>query len=68
MLASLISAVASGEAVAALGRARTMAIVYGVAALAALTGLGFLIGAAYIGPPDAMARWRPRWASASASS
>lgn len=48
MLASLISAVASGEAVAALGRARTMAIVYGVAALAALTGLGFLIGAAYI--------------------
>jgi len=48
VLASLISALASGEAIAALGRARTAAIVYVVAALAALTGLGFLIGAAYI--------------------
>ena len=44
MLASLISALASGEAIAALGRARTAAIVYVIATLAAFTGLGFLIG------------------------
>ena len=48
VLASLISALASGEAIAALGRARTAAIVYVIATLAAFTGLGFLIGAAYI--------------------
>ena len=48
MLASLISAVASGETAAALRRARKAAIVYGVAGLAALCGLGFLVGAAYI--------------------
>ncbi len=48
MLASLISALASGETVAALRRARTAAIVYALAAIAALCGLGFLIGAAYI--------------------
>jgi len=47
-LASLISALASGEAIAAMRRARTAAIVYGLAAVAALCGLGFLLGAAYI--------------------
>lgn len=48
MLASLISALATGETVAALRRARTAAIVYAAAAIAALCGIGFLIGAAYI--------------------
>ncbi|MBN9275510.1 MAG: hypothetical protein J0J15_35775, partial [Mesorhizobium sp.] len=47
-LASLLSALASGEAVSAVRRARTTAIVYALAALAALCGIGFLIGAAYI--------------------
>jgi len=48
MLASLISAFASGETVAALRRARTAAIVYGFAAVLALCGVGFLVGAGYI--------------------
>ncbi|AZO45731.1 MULTISPECIES: hypothetical protein [Mesorhizobium] len=48
MLASLISGLASGETVAAMRRARTAAIVYGLALSAALCGLGFLVGAAYI--------------------
>ncbi|MBZ9767487.1 phage holin family protein [Mesorhizobium sp. CA6] len=47
-LVSLISALASGEAMAALHRARTAAILYGLAAIFALCGVGFLIGAAYI--------------------
>ncbi|TPI25407.1 phage holin family protein [Mesorhizobium sp. B3-1-6] len=47
-LVSLISALASGEAMAALHRARTTAILYGLAAVFALCGVGFLIGAAYI--------------------
>jgi hypothetical protein len=47
-LISLISGLASGEAMAALQRARTTAILYGLAALFALCGVGFLIGAAYI--------------------
>ena len=47
-LVSLISALASGEAMAALQRARMTAIVYGLAAIFALCGVGFLIGAAYI--------------------
>ncbi len=51
-LASLISALASGEAIAAMRRARTAAIVYGSAAIAALCGLGFLLGAAYIWAAD----------------
>ncbi len=51
-LASLISALASGEAIAAMRRARTAAIVYGLAAIAALCGLGFLLGAAYIWAAD----------------
>ncbi len=48
MLASLVSGFASGETLAAVRRARTAAIVYALAALTALCGLGFLIGAAYI--------------------
>ncbi|ESZ02903.1 MULTISPECIES: hypothetical protein [unclassified Mesorhizobium] len=52
MLAPLISALASGEAIAAMRRARTAAIVYGFAAVAALCGLGFLLGAAYIWAAD----------------
>jgi len=47
-LVSLISALASGEAMAALQRARMTAILYGLAAIFALCGVGFLIGAAYI--------------------
>ncbi|RWK12222.1 hypothetical protein [Mesorhizobium sp.] len=47
-LASLISALASGEAMAVLRRARMTAILYGLAAILALSGIGFLIGAAYI--------------------
>ncbi|RTM02628.1 MAG: hypothetical protein EKK31_19745 [Hyphomicrobiales bacterium] len=48
MLASLISALASGEAKAALQRARMTAVLYGLAAVLALCGVGFLIGAGYI--------------------
>ena len=48
LLASLLSGFASGETVAAIRRARTAAIVYALAALAAFCGLGFLVGAAYI--------------------
>jgi predicted membrane channel-forming protein YqfA (hemolysin III family) len=48
MLASLISGLASGEIVAAVHRARTAAIVYMLAAIAALCGLVFLVGAAYV--------------------
>ncbi|AMY02609.1 hypothetical protein AB0V79_30585 [Mesorhizobium ciceri] len=48
MLATLISGLASGETVAAVHRARTAAIVYVIAIAAALCGLGFLVGAAYI--------------------
>ncbi|TJW12918.1 MAG: hypothetical protein E5W82_14985 [Mesorhizobium sp.] len=55
-LASLLSNLASGETVAALRRARAAAIVYVLAALAALCGLGFLVGAAYI---EAASRYGP---------
>ncbi|TWI43232.1 hypothetical protein IQ26_00194 [Mesorhizobium tianshanense] len=48
MLASLISGLASGEMIAAARRARSAAVVYALAALAALCGLGFLVGAAYV--------------------
>ncbi|MFA6154552.1 hypothetical protein [Mesorhizobium sp.] len=48
MLASLITGLASGETVAAMRRARTAAMVYLLAGIAALCGVGFLIGAAYI--------------------
>ena len=47
-LVSLISALASGEAMAAVQRARTTVILYGLAVILALCGVGFLIGAAYI--------------------
>lgn len=48
MLASLIAGFASGETVAAMRRARRAAIVFLLAGVAALCGIGFLIGAAYI--------------------
>ncbi|MBZ9818800.1 phage holin family protein [Mesorhizobium sp. CA4] len=48
MLVSLVSALASGEAMAALQKAKTTAIFYGVAAVFALCAVGFLIGAVYI--------------------
>jgi undecaprenyl pyrophosphate phosphatase UppP len=47
-LVSLISALASGEALAAVQRAKTTAILYGIAGVLAICGVGFLIGAAYI--------------------
>lgn len=47
-LASLIAGLASGETVAALRRAKTAAIVYLLAAIAAFIGLGFLLAAAFI--------------------
>lgn len=47
-LASLIAGLASGEAASALRQAKLAAIAYGLAALAALCGLGFFIGALYI--------------------
>ena len=47
-LVSLISGLASGEAAAALRRARTTAILYGLAGIFALCGIGFLVGALYI--------------------
>ncbi|MBZ9709376.1 hypothetical protein LB543_21870 [Mesorhizobium sp. ESP7-2] len=48
LLASLLSGFASGETMAVVRRARTAAIVYALAALAAFCGFGFLVGAAYI--------------------
>lgn len=48
LLASLISGFATGETLAVVRRARTAAIVYALAGLAAFCGLGFLVGAAYI--------------------
>lgn len=44
----MIAGLASGETTAALRRAKFAAIAYGVAAMAALCGIGFLIGALYI--------------------
>ncbi|PSJ59354.1 hypothetical protein [Pseudaminobacter soli (ex Li et al. 2025)] len=48
MLASLLASFASGEAMVAARHARQTAIVYLLAAAAALCGIGFLIGAGYI--------------------
>lgn len=48
LLVSLLSGFASGETAAAMRRARKAAIIYVLATLAALCGLGFLVGAAYI--------------------
>ena len=47
-LASLVAGLASGETAAALRRAKLAAIYYGLAALLALCGAGFLLGAACI--------------------
>lgn len=48
MLASLITAFVSGEAMDIARRARTTLIVYVLVAILALTGIGFLVGAGYI--------------------
>jgi hypothetical protein len=48
MLASLIASFASGETALAIRRARRTAIAYLLAGVAALCGIGFLIGALYI--------------------
>jgi predicted membrane channel-forming protein YqfA (hemolysin III family) len=48
MLASLIAAFASGEAMKVVHRAKVATITYMLAALCGLCGLGFLIGAGYI--------------------
>jgi hypothetical protein len=48
MLASLIASFASGETALAVRRARRAAIAYLLAGVAALCGIGFLIGALYI--------------------
>jgi heme A synthase len=48
MLASLIASFASGETMVAVRRARRALIAYTLAGLAALVGIGFLIGGAYI--------------------
>ncbi|WP_353644454.1 hypothetical protein [Mesorhizobium sp. WSM2239] len=48
MLASLIASFASGETALALRRAKRAAIAYLLAGVAALCGIGFLIGAIYI--------------------
>jgi hypothetical protein len=48
MLASLIAAFVSGEAMNIVHRAKVAAIAYTLAVLCGLCGLGFLIGAGYI--------------------
>ena len=48
MLASLIAAFASGEAMNVVHRAKVATIAYALAGLCGLCGLGFLIGAGYI--------------------
>ncbi len=48
MLPTLIMSIISGEAADAAARARRAAVVYMAAALLALVGLGFLVGAGYI--------------------
>ncbi|MGI6855310.1 hypothetical protein [Mesorhizobium sp. 1B3] len=47
MLSSLVAAFISGEAVGAARRARRAVLIYTFAAITILTGLGFLVGAAY---------------------
>lgn len=48
MLASLIAAFVSGEAMDIARRARTTLIIYVLVAMLVLTGIGFLVGAGYI--------------------
>jgi undecaprenyl pyrophosphate phosphatase UppP len=48
MLASLLASLASGETAVALRRARRAVIIYLLAGLSVLCGIGFLIGALYI--------------------
>ncbi len=52
MLATLLAAFASGEAVYTARQVRRAAIAYLVAAVAALTGLGFLVGAGFVAAAD----------------
>lgn len=47
-LTSLIAGMASGETAAIVRRARWAAIAYAIAGIAALCGIGFLVGAGYI--------------------
>ena len=56
MLASLLASLASGETAVAIRRARRAAIVYLLAGVAALCGVGFLIGALYIWLSDRYGR------------
>jgi hypothetical protein len=48
MLASLLAAIASGEALASVRRAKLAAIIYAIVLLLAALGLGFLILAGYL--------------------
>jgi len=54
MLATLLASIASGEALDALKRLRLTAILYAIAGLSGLCGIGFLIGAGFIAAAD---RW-----------
>lgn len=54
MLGSLIAAAASGEFFGAIRRARGAAVAYALALVFGLTGVGFLIGAAFVA---ASRRW-----------
>lgn len=56
MLTSLIAGLVSGETIEAARRARRAAIVYVLAGIAALCGVGFLIGALYIWLADLYGR------------
>ena len=48
MLASLIASVVSGEATETIARARRAIVVYALAGLLALCGVGFLLGAGFL--------------------
>lgn len=56
MLASLLASLASGETIVAIRRLRRAAVAYLLAGVAALCGVGFLIGALYIWLSDRYGR------------
>jgi hypothetical protein len=60
MLPTLLASVVSGEALIALKRLRLAVTIYVVAAVLALTGIGFLIGAGYVAT---QLRYGSLWAS-----
>lgn len=60
MLARLIASIFAGEVGDVMDRARVAVVFYVVAALAALCGVGFLIGAGYV---TAAEKWGSFWAS-----